>query len=592
AHLRLAVRATVAAAIAFLLAWLLDLPKGYWAVLTAILVVQSSIGASLAVAVDRCLGTLAGGGIGVVLAMIAGPSWSLSFALLLLGTFVSAFIAARNPSFKLAPVTVVIVMLADPTHAEPWISGLERVSEIALGGAVGLACALLVLPDKALGYLFPHVADALEASADLLEAGVAALLDGGLDPARMDVLNQKVRVTLRAADVRAGEARRERVGPFNAAPDPGPIVRGGRRLWHSVIILLRGAISLEEAQALSQAIIADFRHPLVYQDRSLSTKASIGLAACPNADYAPGELMKDADLALYAAKQEGRNRAVLYAPAMRRAMNERISLNRSLANAVAGNEITPYYQPKVSLITGQLMGFEALMRWKRSTTQVLQPQSFLTAFEDPELALLMGDTMLRQVARDVRKWLDLGYPVGRVAVNLSPAQFTHRDLANQILELLAAEGVTPNHFDVEITETVFLGRNSDFVAPILGQLHSAGMNLALDDFGTGYAALTHLKQLPIDTIKIDRSFVQDTESDSFDAAIVCTVIELGKNLGMCVVAEGVETVGQARFLRERGCEVAQGFLYARPMPAAATAEFLARETRDTAATRVCDLWGR
>ncbi len=241
AHLRLAVRATVAAAIAFLLAWLLDLPKGYWAVLTAILVVQSSIGASLAVAVDRCLGTLAGGGIGVGLAMIAGPSWSLSFALLLLGTFVSAFIAARNPSFKLAPVTVVIVMLADPTHAEPWISGLERVSEIALGGAVGLACALLVLPDKALGYLFPHVADALEASADLLEAGVAGLLDGGLDPARMDVLNQKVRVTLRAADVRAGEARRERVGPFNAAPDPGPIVRGGRRLWHSVIILLRGA---------------------------------------------------------------------------------------------------------------------------------------------------------------------------------------------------------------------------------------------------------------------------------------------------------------------------------------------------------------
>ncbi|OYX74300.1 MAG: hypothetical protein B7Y95_07545 [Rhizobiales bacterium 32-66-11] len=358
------------------------------------------------------------------------------------------------------------------------------------------------------------------------------------------------------------------------------------------VILLRGAISLEEAQALSQAIIADFRHPLVYQDRSLSTKASIGLAACPNADYAPGELMKDADLALYAAKQEGRNRAVLYAPAMRRAMNERISLNRSLANAVAGNEITPYYQPKVSLITGQLMGFEALMRWKRSTTQVLQPQSFLTAFEDPELALLMGDTMLRQVARDVRKWLDQGYPVGRVAVNLSPAQFTHRDLANQILELLAAERVTPSHFDVEITETVFLGRNSDFVAPILGQLHSAGMNLALDDFGTGYAALTHLKQLPIDTIKIDRSFVQDTESDSFDAAIVCTVIELGKNLGMCVVAEGVETVGQARFLRERGCEVAQGFLYARPMPAAATAEFLARETRDTAAARVCDLWGR
>ncbi|MFG1462720.1 FUSC family protein [Xanthobacter sp. DSM 24535] len=284
-HLRLAARATVAAALAYLLAWGFDLSKGYWAVLTAILVVQSSLGASLAVALDRCLGTLAGGGIGVVLAILAGPSWKLTFALLLVGTFLTALLSARSMSFKLAPVTVVIVMLADPTHADPWISGLERVFEIALGGVVGLACALLILPDKAVGFLFPHVADALEACAELLEAGTHALLDGGLDPARMDVLNQKVRVTLRAADVRAGEARRERVGPFSTGVDPGPIVRGGRRLWHSVIILLRGA-----DKALPSAVAEQVRPALWAAAQSLALGVR-GVAAAlrggPMPDLAP-----------------------------------------------------------------------------------------------------------------------------------------------------------------------------------------------------------------------------------------------------------------------------------------------------------------
>ncbi|OYW31440.1 MAG: hypothetical protein B7Z45_10345, partial [Azorhizobium sp. 12-66-6] len=153
-----------------------------------------------------------------------------------------------------------IVMLADPTHADPWMSGLERVFEIGIGGGVGLACALFVLPAKALGYLFPHVADALEGCADLVDAGVAGLLDGGLDPAAVDALNADVRAALRAADVRAGEARRERVGRLGAQSDPGPVVRGGRRLWHSVIMLMRGAdhalssrLSAEVGPSLSAA---------------------------------------------------------------------------------------------------------------------------------------------------------------------------------------------------------------------------------------------------------------------------------------------------------------------------------------------------
>ena len=242
ADARLALRATVAAFLAYLLAEWLDLPKGYWAVLSAILVVQSSLGASLAIAIDRCLGTLAGGVIGVGFAILAGPSFSLTLGFLVLGTFLAAMLAARSASYKLAPVTVCVVMLADPSHVNPWISGLERILEISLGGAVGLACALLVLPSKAREYLYPHVADVLDGCAELIDLGARGLVEGTLDPSALDATNTRVRIALRAADTRAGEAKRERIGFFfSQSRDMTPLVRGGRRLWHTVIMLLRGS---------------------------------------------------------------------------------------------------------------------------------------------------------------------------------------------------------------------------------------------------------------------------------------------------------------------------------------------------------------
>ncbi len=350
------------------------------------------------------------------------------------------------------------------------------------------------------------------------------------------------------------------------------------------VVLLPGS-DPETARTLAQEIIADFRRPLMYATRPLFTKASVGIAMRPEGDHAPGELLKDADLALYAAKQQGRNRAVLYSPSMRQAMKERVLLHRALTDAAANHAIVPFYQPKISLVTGRISGFEALMRWRQGPQAFLAPGGFDLAFEDPDLAVLIGDSMVQQVASDVRGWLDAGLDFGRVALNLSPAQFTHLDLARHLLERFDAAGVSPTHFDVEVTETVFLGRRADHVGPILDQLYGAGMRIALDDFGTGYAALTHLKQLPIDTIKIDQSFVEDIERDPFDAAIVCAVLELGKNLGMQVVAEGVETLGQARFLHTRGCEVAQGFFYARPMPAARLPELLAGECESLYAAR-------
>lgn len=241
AHLKLALRATIAGIVTYLLAEQFSLPNGYWAVLTAVLVVQATLGASLSVAIDRALGTLAGGVVGVAGAMVAGPSQIQTLVVLSLALFIAAAMAARSPSFKLAPVTVIIVMLAHPGDVAPWLAGLTRVAEITLGGAVGLLCAILILPERALGKLFPHCAKALRLTARLLDLGRGGLLGQGIDPSVIDRLNAGARLALRAADLRLVEVRAEQAGRLTTQTDPAPVVRGARRLWHSAIILLRNA---------------------------------------------------------------------------------------------------------------------------------------------------------------------------------------------------------------------------------------------------------------------------------------------------------------------------------------------------------------
>lgn len=238
-HYKLGLKAAVAALVSYAIAYGLSLPNGYWAVLTSILVVQSTIGASLSVAIDRVLGTVVGGIAGVAAAMAAGPSVALTFAALGVAVLATSTLAARFPSYKLAPVTAVIVLLSDPTHVDPWISGLHRVFEIGVGGVVGVLCALLILPARAVFFLFPHCATAVRLCAALLALGRDGLLGRGFDPARMDGLNADARKALRSADARIAEARAERA--LSGHADPTPVVRNCRRLWHSVIILLRGA---------------------------------------------------------------------------------------------------------------------------------------------------------------------------------------------------------------------------------------------------------------------------------------------------------------------------------------------------------------
>ncbi|MFC1460434.1 EAL domain-containing protein [Microvirga arabica] len=341
-------------------------------------------------------------------------------------------------------------------------------------------------------------------------------------------------------------------------------------------VLVVDPLKLENATRLGALIAEALRQPFIYQKRTLISRVSIGIAAYPDHDGNPAELIKDSDIAMYQAKSQGRNRVITYSPEMRNVIEQRVSLGRGMREAISNDEIAPFYQPKICLTTGEIVGLEALARWQHPKDGILTPGYFGAVFEDHDIAASIGKKLITKVAADVRGWLDQDLLVGRVALNLSPAEFSQTGIVDNLLRSLDRLRVPASFFEVEVTETVLLGRNSDNVSSALAQFRQHGIQIALDDFGTGYASLTHLKQFPVDHIKIDRSFVRDLEQDSDDEAIIAAVISLGKSLQLQVTAEGVETHGQARRLRELGCDHAQGFLYAKPMAASQIPELVSR----------------
>jgi len=342
-------------------------------------------------------------------------------------------------------------------------------------------------------------------------------------------------------------------------------------------IILAGSLRPGQTSRYADKALRRLRQPFSFAGRRLIGHASIGLAIFPDHGTSSLELMKNADIALYRAKAGGRDQAVTYSPEMRREIEVRTLLKQETRKALAGEQFVPFYQPKVSLSTNRVIGFEALARWQHPARGLLTPASFEIALHDAELAAAIGWQIMRKVVSDMRHWLDAGLDFGRVAVNLSAVEFERRDLADEILGMLETAGVPPLCLEVEVTETVLLGSGAAHAGSILKQLCERGIQVALDDFGTGYASLTHLKRFPVDHVKIDRSFIQDLERDADDEAIVAAVIGLGQSLNLHVTAEGVETTGQAARLRDLGCHSAQGFLYAAAMPASEVPGFLAAE---------------
>ncbi|WP_081877568.1 putative bifunctional diguanylate cyclase/phosphodiesterase [Sphingomonas sp. STIS6.2] len=325
----------------------------------------------------------------------------------------------------------------------------------------------------------------------------------------------------------------------------------------------------EDAMVLkTQAALDVLREPFTYEGRIVDCQATAGGSVFPQHGSSATELLKAADIALYAAKSRSRGGVLAFRAIMRADLQRRSSMISVARDAVREDRIVPYYQPKVSLHDNAVCGFEALLRWRHPTLGIQAPGTIAAAFEDLDLATSISERMLSQIVDDMRRWLDNGVEFGRIAVNLSPAEFRHESLVSRVLERLHRARIATSRLELEVTETVFLGRGADSVADALSMFSREGVTIALDDFGTGYASLTHLKAFPVDIIKIDRSFVSSLDTNPNDAAIVDAVIGLGHKLGMEIVAEGVETNFQARYLIERGCEYAQGYLFGRAGPAA------------------------
>ncbi|HJV42564.1 putative bifunctional diguanylate cyclase/phosphodiesterase [Caulobacter sp.] len=335
-------------------------------------------------------------------------------------------------------------------------------------------------------------------------------------------------------------------------------------------VILRGLHGEADMMRPIQTLQELLRRPIEHGGRSFTASASIGAALHGDPDADPEHMIKNADIALYRAKESGRNRSIVFEPSMRSEVERRVELLRDIRAALAGDEFILFYQPVVDIRENRVAGFEALMRWVHPEQGVLAPSHFMVAFEDQDLSLRLGDLALEQALRQMRAWLDQGVEFGRVAVNISAAQFRSGRLAEEIQERLARWGVPCERLTIEVTENVYMGWGSDLVSDNVRRLHEAGVMIALDDFGTGYASLANLRQFPIDRLKIDKSFVQNVE----DEAIVKAVITLGSSMGMKVVAEGVEDPDQLAALARHGCDQIQGFHFGRPMPAVEVAGFL------------------
>jgi diguanylate cyclase (GGDEF)-like protein/PAS domain S-box-containing protein len=318
---------------------------------------------------------------------------------------------------------------------------------------------------------------------------------------------------------------------------------------------------------LSRSLQDRLREPFVHGGRIIDCRVSMGASVFPFHGSSSEELLKNADIALYAAKAGGRALVSMFEPRMRDDVQRRSSMVQLARLAISDDRILPYYQPKLALADRALVGFEALLRWRTPRRGIGAPAAIKAAFDDLEVAAQMSDRMIERVIADMRGWLDRGVDFKSVAVNASAAEFRRDNFAERLLEQLRQAEVPARCFQLEVTETVFLGRGAEYVHRALALLNLQGVKIALDDFGTGYASLRHLKEFPVNAIKIDQSFVRDMAVDPGDEAIIRAVINLGRSLGIKVVAEGIEREEQERRLLELECDFGQGFLYSRAAPA-------------------------
>lgn len=337
--------------------------------------------------------------------------------------------------------------------------------------------------------------------------------------------------------------------------------------------LIRDVQSADDASAGARRIMEAIQTPFWIGEQEFQLTASIGIALYPENGEDVVTLQKHADTAMYAAKEAGKGGYQFYTPAMNERLERRSALETRLRRAIANQEFAVYYQPVVSLDSGQVIAMEALLRWHHPERGVILPGEFIPLAEETGLIVPIGEWVLKTACAQNRGWQEAGLPKVRVSVNLSPRQFQQPDLAVTIERILAATKLDSTYLGLEITESATMAETGS-AARTLKRLREMGIKIALDDFGTGYSALSYLRRLPIDTVKLDKSFIRDLENDESAAAIAAAVIYLAHHLNLDVVAEGVENRQQLALLHQQGCDAIQGFIHSRPSPPAEAVEFL------------------
>jgi diguanylate cyclase (GGDEF)-like protein len=330
-------------------------------------------------------------------------------------------------------------------------------------------------------------------------------------------------------------------------------------------ILCPGLAEPGDAAATAERIYEAMKEPFFVAEEEIHIYISIGLSIYPDQEVKAGELLEQASAAMEQAKREGLTYR-FYSQELTEMARERVQLGLELRHAVDDDELTVYYQPQVDLITGKWIGLEALVRWYNPERGWVPPGRFIPVAERVGLVVRIGDWVFERVCADARKWLDAGYTFGRLGVNFAAPELASPELVPKVLGTLERSGLPGEYIELEITESLFVDPNHETIDR-LQELRKHGLSVAIDDFGTGYSALSYLRDLPIDRLKIDRSFVDGLPGDSRVTAISRAIIGLGESLGFEVIAEGIETEQQRNTLISQGCMQGQGFLFARPRPA-------------------------
>ena len=339
------------------------------------------------------------------------------------------------------------------------------------------------------------------------------------------------------------------------------------------VILLSEVARPEDAATSANKILLMLAEPHLLGDEELRIGCSIGISVYPDDGGDPDTLIKNADAAMYHAKESGRNNCQFFKPEMHKKAVARQLMERNLHHAVAREEFLLHYQPKVDLYTGEIKGVEALVRWQQNGHTLVPPSQFIPLAESCGLVVPIGRWVMRKACQQARAWQDAGLPFLQIAVNVSAIELQDKDFVQTIKNILSETGLPARFLEIEITESVLM-KDAKFTAAVLQEVKAIGVQVAIDDFGTGYSSLSYLDRFPIDSLKIDQSFIRKISSNPEDSMIIGAIISIAKSLKYRVIAEGVETEEQKTFLRAQHCDWAQGFLFSRPLEATGLRELL------------------